>query len=366
MSSKSAKEGKRKSKKQLEMEARLAALEQKRLARTREVNRMLNHAAETDRFCDERIKEALRCELSDDEDGGDGSTASLADSAGSDFHFAKQYGVDTPPEKRVVKSLIAMDPEQQEREVCEYLDQHEARWGPNARTAPKLSRMQRLFRFFNPGPNSTYAIDRYFRACLNGDKIRAKKYIEDGGDPTVTDDDGRNGAYYACIEGNVDILQLMYKHRVDLQPKLLLNGFTPFHLCAAGKSRDHRGCAAYLITRKGVEIDPRDNEGVTPLMRACQCGNTAFVKMALNAGSEVNARDNHRWTAFHYACYHGFTRCVDVLLEEGAKYKAKDEDGNTGLDWAMRQDFGDISELVIDFDLYMREQRKEGRRGRSR
>ena len=116
--------GKKKSKKELEIEARLAALEQKRHARTREVNRMLKRAEETDKFCDERIEEALRCELSDDDDGeGDGVTASLTDASAGGFHFAKQYGVDTPPEKRVVKSLIAMDPEQQEREVCEYLDQ---------------------------------------------------------------------------------------------------------------------------------------------------------------------------------------------------------------------------------------------------
>ena len=146
-------------------------------------------------MCEERIEEALRCEMSDD-DGAEGEdlTASLGDDDGG-FQLAKQYGVETPPDKRIVKSLIAMDPEQQEREVCEYLDEHEARWGPNARTAPKLTRMQRLFRFFNPGPNSTYAIDRYFRACLDGDKIRAKKFIEDGGDPTVVDEDGRNAPF---------------------------------------------------------------------------------------------------------------------------------------------------------------------------
>ena len=61
----------------------------------------------------------------------------------------------------------------------------------------------------------------------------------------------------------------------------------------------------------------------------------------------------------------GATRCVDALLEEGAKYKSKDEDGNTGLDWAMRQEWEDISELIIDFDAYMREQRREARRGRN-
>ena len=165
--------------------------------------------------------------------------------------------------------------------------------------------------------------------------------------------------------GNVDILQLMYKHRVDLQPKMRLNGFTPLHLCASGRSRDHHPCTAYLLTRKNVDVDPRDNEGATPLMRACQCHNNRFVKMILDAGAEMDARDNHRWTAFHYACYHGATRCVDALLEEGAKYKSKDEDGNTGLDWAMRQEWEDISELIIDFDAYMREQRREARRGRN-
>ena len=357
------KKGEKKSKKQLEIEARLAKLEAARIERTRKINRMLKFADEKSKFCDDRIEEALACENSDDEYevSNDGDETKSQDSG---FHIAKIYGVKTTPEKRVVKSLIAMDPEQQETVVCDYLDEHEARWGPNSRTAPKLTKLQRLFRFFNPGPNSTYSIDRYFRACLDGDRIRAKKYIENGGDPTVTDEDGRNGAYYACIEGNIDILQLMYKHRVDLQPEMKLNGFTPFHLCATGRSRDHRACAAWLITRSGFNIDPKDHANATPLMRACQCGNISFVKMVLEAGAEINACDDHRWTPFHYACYHGHTRCVDALLEEGVKYSAKDEDGNTGLDWALRQEFEDICELIIDYDQYKREQRREARRGR--
>ena len=93
--------GKKKSKKQLQIEARLAELEQKRFARTREVNRLLKRAAETDKMCEERIEEALRCEMSDD-DGAEGEdlTASLGDDDGG-FQLAKQYGVETPPDKEL-------------------------------------------------------------------------------------------------------------------------------------------------------------------------------------------------------------------------------------------------------------------------
>ena len=338
--------------------------EAKRFERSRKLNQLFKKVDETNQFCTKRIEEALRCENSDDDEAEDeNKTPDSTDSNDSNFHFATKYGEKIVPKKKMVTSLLAMDPKEQEKYMTERLDEHEARWGPNARTLPKLSLFQRAYRFFNPGPNSVVSIDRFFRACLNGDLRRVQKFVEEGGDPTHVDGDGRNGVYYASIEGNLDVCSYLYKMRVDICPVMHINGFTPLHLCAVGASREHRNVGAWLMSRQGVEVDVKDKDGVTPLMRACQRGNVSFVRMLLDGGAEHGAQDLHKWTPLHYACFHGYTKCVNALIEDGVKLKLKDEDGNTGLDWAERKEYFDIVELIIDYQWYIKDQRSREKRG---
>ena len=332
--------------------------EAKRLERSRMLNRLLQEADTKDQLCTDRIAEADRCLNSDDEE--EEATVDTK-SIDSEFHYARKYGEKEVTKKKIVTSLLAMDPKEQEKYMIERLDEHEARWGPNARTMPKLTIFQRAYRFFNPGPNSVVSIDRFFRACLNGDLRRVEKFVDEGGDPTHTDADGRNGVYYACIEGNLDVVKFLYKHRVEIMPTMRINGFTPLHLCSVGATRDHRHVGAWLLSRKDVDADVLDLEQATPLMRACQRGNVGFVRMLLDGGANHSAQDLHKWTAFHYACYHGYGKCVDALIEEGVKLKMKDEDGNTGLDWAQRNKFMDIVELIIDYEWYIKDQRSQAK-----
>ena len=331
----------------------------KRLERSRALNKLFNRADSTIQRCRENIREAIRCENSEDEDEEEVKIETKTSSESS-FHYARRYGDTEAPQKKMVTSLLAMDPQEQEKYMVQRLEEHEARWGPNARTMPKLTFFQKCYRFFNPGPNSVVAVDRFFRACLNGDLRKVEKFVDEGGDPTCVDADGRNGIYYACVEGNIDVCKYLYRQRVEISPVMKINGFSPLHVCAVGASRDHRNVGAWLMSRKGTDVDVKDNNNVTPLMRACQRGNVSFVRMLLNGGAEHGAQDLHKWTPLHYACYHGHTKCVNALIEDGVKLKLKDEDGNTGLDWAERMKFYDIVELIIDYQWYIKDQRSKG------
>jgi ankyrin repeat protein len=73
--------------------------------------------------------------------------------------------------------------------------------------------------------------------------------------PTRVDGDNRNGVYYACIEGCLDVVKYLYKCRVELMPVMNINGFTPLHVCAMGAGRDHRNTGAWLMSRKGVDVE---------------------------------------------------------------------------------------------------------------
>merc|ERR1712224_553802 len=167
-------------------------------------------------------------------------------SSNSGFQMARSYGGVKQKQRRVVKSLIAMDPELQEQYMHSVLDELDQRWGTlSRRNEQKLPIFQRFLKTFFPGPNNSTRIAVFLKKCLNGDTKGVERFVAKGGDPSVTDDDGRNGIYYACVEGAVEVVKTLNVHRINLTPVCQLNGFTPLHLCAIGGGRGHVQCAQY-------------------------------------------------------------------------------------------------------------------------
>ena len=85
-----------------------------------------------------------------------------------------------------------------------------------------------------------------------------------------------------------------------------------------------------------MEIDPKNNDGSTPLHWSARKGDVEAVKMLLEAGANVHARAKHGSTPLHWAAYGGTfeaikrkVEAIKILLEAGADVNAKDEDGDT-------------------------------------
>ncbi|KAI9747798.1 MAG: hypothetical protein M4579_007384, partial [Chaenotheca gracillima] len=111
-----------------------------------------------------------------------------------------------------------------------------------------------------------------------------------------------------------------------------------------------------LIGRPGVEIDPTDEYGRTPLLfaargRPSRCNPVADFEavMALLLSTNeinVNARERNGRTALSWAAGNGYLARVKALLAiPGIDPNLKDNKGRTPLDWAKRN--GHIK--VIDF-----------------
>lgn len=98
-----------------------------------------------------------------------------------------------------------------------------------------------------------------------------------------------------------------------------------------------------LLREDASRLMARDEDGVTPLLWACDRGHEALVTELLNAGAKVNETDGSGMTPLHYACMCSHVEIVKLLLARGAKADAQDSDGTTPVELA---DLPDIVELL--------------------
>lgn len=88
------------------------------------------------------------------------------------------------------------------------------------------------------------------------------------------------------------------------------------------------------MLRDGANIEARDENGWTPLMRACMRGNMDFVsddvvEVLTKNHADVDAKDPTGWTALMFAALHGSLMATNILLACGADPNNTNHDGDT-------------------------------------
>ena len=88
-------------------------------------------------------------------------------------------------------------------------------------------------------------------------------------------------------------------------------GITPLHYAAQCANVS---VVQYFLGHGGANVNIRDNQGKTPLHRACiGAGNEVVIKCLLWHGAQ-NMGDHKGWTPLHYACWYGRAEHVEALL----------------------------------------------------
>ena len=93
------------------------------------------------------------------------------------------------------------------------------------------------------------------------------------------------------------------------------------------------------ILARGVDIDARNEHGMTALMRAANNGHEQMVRALLEHGTDPNITRNDRFTALALAAFFGHTETVRVLIENGAKTEIVTRSGTSPKMWAMARTF---------------------------
>jgi len=82
---------------------------------------------------------------------------------------------------------------------------------------------------------------------------------------------------------------------------------------------------------RNVNVNARDQSGLTPLHWVAQSGVRENILLLLEAGADVNATTADGKTPLHWAAMRGSPDSVAVLLDDGANLDARDMDGKTPL-----------------------------------
>lgn len=89
-----------------------------------------------------------------------------------------------------------------------------------------------------------------------------------------------------------------------------------------------------LLSHDKSLVNWRDEEGLTPLMRAADRDALDVVKILLNNGADVTMTDNEGLTALHYAALCNHPRSAALLVQHGACPFTKDLQGHSAIDTA--------------------------------
>ncbi|KAJ4131383.1 hypothetical protein NW754_007759 [Fusarium falciforme] len=108
------------------------------------------------------------------------------------------------------------------------------------------------------------------------------------------------------------------------------------------------GIVKLLLNDKGVDVNARDKEGWTPLLRASEKGHEAVGRLLIDKRADVNARDKEGWTPLLLASLNGHEAVARLLIDKGADVDASGEEGWTPLLRASEKGHEAMARLFID------------------
>ena len=108
-------------------------------------------------------------------------------------------------------------------------------------------------------------------------------------------------------------------------------------------TNQHKAVVKALLELK-ANVDQGDRAGVTPLMFASKMGSVEIVQLLLDGGANVNKTDNDLQTALMKTLN---VHVASRLIKKGANVNAQDRDGGTALMEAVSFDKFKLAELLV-------------------
>lgn len=185
-------------------------------------------------------------------------------------------------------------------------------------------------------------------ATLNNNRFLINKLIKKGADrekilATYTTSDAQEFLNLAQKGNLVAIKRLLVQH-VDIDMKDAQEETALMKASAEGHIN-----IVKLLLKYGADINVQNDTGYTALMKAAYNGYENIVELLLQAGqdkSQINLANMHGQTALILAVIMGHCNIAKLLINYGADMNIQDCDQNTALDEAIQNGYKDIAKLL--------------------
>ncbi len=125
------------------------------------------------------------------------------------------------------------------------------------------------------------------------------------------------------------------------------NRETALHV-AARQSWHENGSVAALLIESHTDLEARDNQGFTPLIRAAQNGHLPVLSALMTRRADPNAKSHQGWSALYLAAKAGHTRIAKILLARGADPNARCDCSSTPLHQGVRSGNERVVALLLE------------------
>ena len=210
--------------------------------------------------------------------------------------------------------------------------------------------------FCNTVDSTTFSVLHHtcFRSLIEVSKI----LIEAGANMYAIDKFGKTPLHLTIQNGcdELSLYLLERTHPLDYPKKAKL---TLMQMSAS----QGRSPVIKALSRKGVNINERNNLGETPLHLSTLNNKLEAMETLIRLGADYNAiiKDVGH-TPMHYACMYGYTEATVLLLKAGADAHIPNTTvlGRTPLETAKDSGFRPLFNLLLDMEMNMRQEREDG------
>ena len=140
-------------------------------------------------------------------------------------------------------------------------------------------------------------------------------------------------------------IRILFKKRSTFSPR---DGRTLMHWAALG---GHEAVIDLLLSKKNVDLDPKDSDNWTPLTCAASRGHETVVELLLSKGVDPDSKDRFGQSPLSWAALRGHRTVVSLLLSKGVDPDSKDIQNRSPLSYAAKEGHEAVVELLLSKDV---------------